>query len=151
MTAPAGGPVPAWVVSAVALIDRRRRVLLQKRAAGAEHGGLWEFPGGKLEPGETAAAAAVRELAEELAVLIAPESLVPLSFASGLQRSGRPIVLLLYACRRWQGEPICRHAQAIAWFAADALESLEMPPLDVPLIAAVRAALEACQGATPPL
>jgi 8-oxo-dGTP diphosphatase len=125
----------------VALVDAEGRVLMQRRRAGAAHGGLWEFPGGKLEPGETPEQATVREIAEELALDLDPAALAPIGFASGPDTFGRPIVLLLYLCRAWQGVPECRDADAIDWFAPAALDALETPPLDVPLIAALRRAL----------
>ena len=122
----------------MALVDGSGQVLMQRRRAGGSHGGLWEFPGGKLEPGETPESATVREIAEELGLELRAEALAPLAFASGLQPSGRPIVLLLYLCREWRGVPENRDADALGWFAPAALEALPMPPLDVPLAAALR-------------
>jgi 8-oxo-dGTP diphosphatase len=113
-------------------------VLLQQRPFGKAHGGLWEFPGGKLEPGESPEQATVREIAEELGIVIAPADLVPAGFASAIQPSGRAIGLLLYLCRSWHGTPECRDAEAIGWYRPDALETLAMPPLDVALVAALR-------------
>jgi 8-oxo-dGTP diphosphatase len=126
------------LVGAVALIDSERRVLMQRRRLNAEHGGLWEFPGGKLEPGETPEAATVREIAEELALEVEAAALHPVGFASGTSPSGRVIVLLLYACREWRGTPECRDAEAIGWFEPEALAALPMPPLDVLLTVALR-------------
>lgn len=100
------------------------------------HGGLWEFPGGKLEAGESAEAGAAREIEEELAILIEPADLEPVTFASGPVEgtaNGRQLVILLYACRRWHGTPVCRQGEEIAWFALPELAELPMPPLDYPL------------------
>lgn len=127
-------------VSAVALLDDTDRVLLQRRRKAAIHGGLWEFPGGKLEVGESPEIAACRELDEELGVLVDPKALVPLAFASGeaTPAGSRPgLVILLYTCRRWTGTPQCRQGEAINWFAADGLHALAMPPLDYPLAQAL--------------
>lgn len=137
-------------VVAVALLKPDGQVLMQQRPRAKEHGGLWEFPGGKIEPGETAETALVREIAEELGLQLDPAHLEPLTFASsggikgqaggqtGRQTTeptgGAPgIVLLLYTCRTWQGEPQNLDAEAIGWFAPEKLASLPMPPLDVPL------------------
>ena len=131
---------PVFVV-AVALIDEDRRVLLQRRRLGSEHGGLWEFPGGKIEPGETPQAAALREIDEELAVVLDPAALVPLTFASDADSPPPPrraVVILLYTCRSWQGEAECRDGEEIRWFAPSELTGLEMPPLDYPLAAAIK-------------
>ncbi|WP_245647728.1 (deoxy)nucleoside triphosphate pyrophosphohydrolase [Novosphingobium lentum] len=128
------------VVVAAALIDRDGRVLMQRRRLAAEHGGLWEFPGGKVEAGESAEAALVRELDEELGIAIATADLTPLAFATTPQPSiQRPagMVLLLFACRAWQGEPRCLDGEAIGWFEPGALAGLPMPPLDISLAAAV--------------
>jgi 8-oxo-dGTP diphosphatase len=125
------------IVAAVALIDAEGRVLLQRRRADRGHGGLWEFPGGKLEPGEGPEAAAMREMAEELGVAIAPAALDPVGFASGARADGGGIVILLYACRTWRGEPRCLDAEAIGWFEPAAVPGLAMPPLDYPLAAAL--------------
>ncbi|MDE2405456.1 MAG: (deoxy)nucleoside triphosphate pyrophosphohydrolase [Sphingomonadales bacterium] len=128
-------------VVAVALLGGDGRILLQKRRAGSVHGGLWEFPGGKIEPGESAEAAVIREISEELGVELAVDALEPVSFASDpvLPPAPRaPHVILLYACRHWRGEPRCLDGEAIAWFAPDAIAGLAMPPLDVPLAAALK-------------
>jgi len=129
-------------VVAVALLRGDGQVLMQKRPAHREHGGLWEFPGGKVEPGETPKAALIREITEELGLTLAAEALTPLGFAAdeappaGTTR--RPVVILLYTCRTWQGEPTCLDAEALGWFAPDALASLPMPPLDIPLAAMMK-------------
>lgn len=129
------------LVVAVALIGEGGRILMQQRRFAAEHGGLWEFPGGKVEPGETPEHAAARELAEELGVAIDPVALRPVGFASG-ESTGkggapRPLVILLYACAEWQGTPQAFDAQAIAWHAPQSLSGLQMPPLDYPLAEAL--------------
>ena len=129
------------LVSAVALIDPAGRVLLQRRHAGGAHGGLWEYPGGKLEPGESPEAAAVREIEEELALRIVASDLRAVSFASGPHPTTGSMVLLLYACREWRGEPQCRGGAAIGWFARDELTTVAMPSLDVPCTAALLALL----------
>jgi 8-oxo-dGTP diphosphatase len=133
------------LVVAVAILDRDGRVLMQRRRQDAVHGGLWEFPGGKVEAGETAEMAALREIDEELGLSLDASELAPLTFASG--RAARPsdgsrgLVLLLYTCRRWQGEARCRAGEEIRWFAAEELRGLAMPPLDYPLADALGAAI----------
>ena len=122
------------IVVAAALTDGAGRILLQRRRKGAEHGGLWEFPGGKLESGEHPQSALVREIAEELAVVVNESGLVPLGFATTASGAARPIVLLLYRCHDWSGEPRCLDAEAIAWVAPQDIASLPMPPLDVDLL-----------------
>lgn len=135
---------PTFVpVVAVALIRQDRRILMQKRRFQRVHGGLWEFPGGKLEPGESPESALIREIVEELGVKLDPAALVPVSFASdpALPPAPRqPHVILLYSCRRWHGEPMCLDAEELGWFTLAALAGLDMPPLDVPLAAALAAA-----------
>jgi 8-oxo-dGTP diphosphatase len=126
-------------VVAVALIDDRGRVLLQQRPAHKDHGGLWEFPGGKVEPAETLDSALIREIAEELAVALDPAGIEPFSFAS---RPDQPHVVMLYICRSWQGEPQAVEAAAIGWFAVDDLSALAMPPLDVTLAGALQGHLK---------
>jgi len=138
--------IPTFVpVVAVALVRADGLVLLQKRRAGSVHGGLWEFPGGKLEPGESPESAAIREIFEELGVVIAGGALAPLGFASdpALPPTPRaPHVILLYTCHEWDGEPACLDGEEIAWFAPDAFAGLAMPPLDVPLAATLQARLQ---------
>ncbi len=134
------------LVVAVALIDARCRILLQRRRIGGEHGGLWEFPGGKVEAGETLQTAVSREIEEELGVRLDPVALAPLSFASDAELPpppGQPYVILLYTCRSWQGEAECRDGEEIRWFAVDELDGLEMPPLDYPLAAALKTSIKA--------
>lgn len=135
----ASPPLPVLVV-AVALMGQDGRVLMQRRAPDKAHGGLWEFPGGKVEPGETPEQAAAREIAEELGVAIDPGRLEPVAFASGPAQPGaaRALVILLYACRDWQGEPEAREAAAaVAWYPLAEVGDLAMPPLDYPLARAL--------------
>ncbi len=122
------------IAVAAALTDGAGRILLQRRRKGAEHGGLWEFPGGKLESGEHPQSALVRELAEELAVVVNESGLVPMGFATTARDAARPIVLLLYRCHEWSGEPRCLDAEAIAWVAPQDIAHLPMPPLDIDLV-----------------
>lgn len=126
-------------VVALALIDSAGLVLVQQRPAHREHGGLWEFPGGKVEPGEGTGAALIREIDEELGIGLVADDLCPLSFATqepdGMER---PLVLLLYGCRRWQGTPACEPGAALLWVTPTALAGLSMPPLDMPLVAALQ-------------
>ena len=129
------------LVVAVALVDVAGRILLQRRRLAGEHGGLWEFPGGKVEPGETPQAAALREIEEELGVRLDAAYLVPVSFASDAKAPPsprRPYVILLYTCRQWQGELECRDGEELGWYRWEELEGLAMPPLDYPLAAAMK-------------
>jgi 8-oxo-dGTP diphosphatase len=121
-------------VVAAALVDSERRVLLQQRAPGRAMAGLWEFPGGKVESGELPEAALVREIEEELGVAIAAEDLVPACFASA-PVGGCHMILLLYVCRRWRGDPRPLDASALKWLRPDEMRAEEMPPADQPLIA----------------
>ncbi|HZT46882.1 MAG TPA: (deoxy)nucleoside triphosphate pyrophosphohydrolase [Hyphomicrobiaceae bacterium] len=125
------------LVSACALIDADGRVLLAKRPAGRPLAGLWEFPGGKVEPGETPEAALVRELDEELGIKVAPKCLAPLSFASHGYEAFH-LLMPLYACRKWEGEVTARQGQELAWVRAKRLADYAMPPADEPLKAVLR-------------
>jgi 8-oxo-dGTP diphosphatase len=141
-------PIALIPVVAAALVDGQGRVLLHRRAPGKHHGLLWEFPGGKVEPGESAAAAILREIEEELGVGLDAGALSPVSFAQG---AGQPHLILLYACRVWRGDPralewpqTAREAglgEGLGWFDARQVsamaEASEMPPLDVPLARAL--------------
>jgi 8-oxo-dGTP diphosphatase len=127
--------IPALLVVAAALVDAQGRVLMQQRPAGRDHGGLWEFPGGKLEPGEGPVAALVRELHEELAIVVAPDALVPIGFAAREPKDdARSVILLLYGCRNWAGTPVSQEGATCAWVRPESLAALAMPPLDVPLV-----------------
>lgn len=125
------------LVAAAALIDGDGRVLVQQRASGAL-AGLWEFPGGKLEPGETPAAALVRELAEELAVDVETACLAPAAFASE-PLGERHLLLLLHVCRKWKGVPRPVEAAALRWVRPVELHALPMPAPDRPLIGLLEA------------
>lgn len=126
-------------VVAVALVDERGRVLMQQRPLHKDHGGLWEFPGGKVEAAETLESALAREIAEELAIALDPAMLEPFSFAS---RPEQPYVVMLYICRTWQGDPVAVEATAIGWYAPEEFAGLAMPPLDVSLSAALQERLK---------
>lgn len=122
---------------AAALVDAQGCVLLAQRPQGKSLAGMWEFPGGKLEPGETPEAALVRELDEELGIVA--EGLEPFTFVSFAYPDFH-LVMLLYWCRRWQGQPRGRDGQALRWERPGAMAALPMPPADVPLVAALLAA-----------
>lgn len=125
----------ALVVAAAALL-RGRTVLVQQRPAGKAMAGLWEFPGGKLENGETAEAALARELHEELGIQVAVDAMRPVVFGTA-SAGDRPLVLLLYRVDTWHGEPQPLEASAIAWVDVAGLRALPMPPADAPLIDAL--------------
>ncbi len=130
--------VSALVVVAAALIDGDGRVLVQQRPPGKPMAGLWEFPGGKLEPGEVPEAALACELAEELGITLDVSRLRPLTFASE-PLGERHLMLLLYTLRKWEGEPEPRHASALRWSKPAELHALAMPPADLPFIAVLEA------------
>ena len=121
-------------VVAAALVDGERRVLLQQRAPGRAMAGLWEFPGGKVESGELPEPALVRELEEELGLKVGPSDLVPACFASA-PVGDHHMILLLYLCHAWQGEPRPLDASALKWLRPGEMQAEEMPPADQPLIA----------------
>jgi 8-oxo-dGTP diphosphatase len=121
------------IVVAAALADAEGRVLLQRRPDGKAMAGLWEFPGGKLEEGERSEAALARELEEELGIEVDEVALEPAAFVSA-DNGGRNMLLLLYLCRTWRGEPAPLHASALAWVQPREMASLPMPPADVPLV-----------------
>lgn len=113
---------------------------MQQRRADRAFGGLWEFPGGKVELGESPESALIREIEEELGLTLLQQGLAPLTFASDPAQPPaprQPHVILLYTCREWPGEPRCLDGDSIAWVAPDDLLALPMPPLDVPLAKAV--------------
>lgn len=121
-----------WVVAAV-LINAEGQALVQKRAADRSMAGLWEFPGGKVELNERPEDALVRELREELGVTVQPDDVIPLSFASA-PLGDRHLLLLLYVCRNWKGEPAPLDAEAVQWCHIEQLQKLDMPPADMPLV-----------------
>ncbi|MEM1301515.1 MAG: 8-oxo-dGTP diphosphatase MutT [Pseudomonadota bacterium] len=125
------------LVSAVALIDVDGRVLLAQRPEGKSMAGLWEFPGGKVEPGETPEAALIRELHEELGIETWQSCLAPLTFASHTYESFH-LLMPLYACRKWDGTPQPREGQTLAWAHKNELRSYPMPPADIPIIPILR-------------
>jgi len=125
------------LVSAVALIDSDGRVLLAQRPAGKTMAGLWEFPGGKVEPEETPESALVRELHEELGIETWNSCLAPLTFASHSYENFH-LLMPLYACRKWEGIPQPREGQTLKWVAPQNLREYPMPPADIPLIAILR-------------
>lgn len=125
------------LVSAVALIDADGRVLLARRPQGKSMAGLWEFPGGKVEPGETPEAALIRELDEELGLGTWESCLAPLTFASHAYPDFH-LLMPLFACRRWKGTPSPREGQELAWARPAHIGNYAMPPADLPLVAALR-------------
>ncbi|WP_417245222.1 8-oxo-dGTP diphosphatase MutT [Celeribacter sp.] len=125
------------LVSAVALIDVEGRVLLAQRPEGKSMAGLWEFPGGKLEAGETPEAALVRELHEELGIETWDSCLAPLTFASHSYDDFH-LMMPLFACRKWNGVPVPREGQVLKWVKARDLRDYPMPPADIPLIPFLR-------------
>lgn len=125
------------LVSAVALIDSDGRVLLAQRPAGKTMAGLWEFPGGKVEPEETPESALVRELHEELGIETWNSCLAPLTFASHSYENFH-LLMPLYACRKWEGIPQPREGQTLKWVAPQNLRDYPMPQADIPLIAILR-------------
>ena len=124
-------------VSAVALIDIDGRVLIAQRPKGKSMAGLWEFPGGKIEPGETPEQALVRELHEELGIETWESCLAPLTFASHTYEDFH-LLMPLFACRKWKGTPQSREGQALKWVRVNKLNDFPMPPADEPLIAMLR-------------
>ncbi len=124
---------PTMIVVAAALVDRDGRVLLQQRPPGRQMAGLWEFPGGKIEPGERPEAALIRELREELGIETEEACLAPATFASA-PLVERHLLLLLYICRKWQGIPQPIDAAALKWVRPNQMFGLAMPPADIPLI-----------------
>lgn len=123
---------PVLLVVAAALFDAEGRILLAQRPPGKQFAGLWEFPGGKLEDGETPEAALVRELAEELSITVNQSELEPLTFASFAYPAFH-LLMPLYACRRWTGAIHPREGQSVAWVAPEALRQYPAPPADIPL------------------
>jgi 8-oxo-dGTP diphosphatase len=126
--------VSVLLVVACALVDADRRVLIGQRPEGKQFAGLWEFPGGKLEAGESPEDALLRELDEELGISTKSACLAPLSFASHSYRSFH-LLMPLFVCRKWHGVPVAREHAAIRWVRPQHLRDYPMPPADEPLIA----------------
>jgi 8-oxo-dGTP diphosphatase len=133
----ADGAKPLLLVAACALVDTDARVLLARRPEGKKMAGLWEFPGGKLMPGETPEAALIRELKEEIGIDVAAACLAPFAFASHAYE-GFHLLMPLFVCRRWKGTPRPRENQTLAWVRANKLAEYDMPPADKPLIPLLR-------------
>jgi len=129
--------VKTLLVSAVALIDRDGRILLAQRPEGKSMAGLWEFPGGKIEAGETPEIALIRELQEELGINTWASCLAPLTFASHSYDDFH-LLMPLFACRKWEGTPHPREGQVLKWVPVRDLRNYPMPPADIPLIAVLR-------------
>ena len=125
------------LVVAVALVDSDGRVLLAQRPEGKSMAGLWEFPGGKVEPGEKPEDALIRELHEELGIETWNSCLAPLTFASHTYDDFH-LLMPLFVCRKWNGVPQSREGQALTWVLAKDLRNYPMPPADVPLIPVLR-------------
>jgi len=134
---PPGSAKPVVLVAAVALIDRDGRVLIAQRPPDKAMAGLWEFPGGKVDGGETPEQALVRELAEELGIVTEEACLGPFTFASHSYDSFH-LLMPLYLCRVWSGTPSPREGQVLKWVTPQQLGDYPMPPADVPLVAMLR-------------
>jgi 8-oxo-dGTP diphosphatase len=133
----AAAPSAVLLVVAVALINTEGRILLARRPEGKKMAGMWEFPGGKIDPGETPEAALVRELREEIGIEVAPGDLAPFVFASHAYENFH-LLMPVFLCRRWHGKPTPREGQALAWVEPDRLVEYPMPPADRPLIPMLR-------------
>jgi 8-oxo-dGTP diphosphatase len=125
------------LVAAVALVDADGRVLLAERPTGKSMAGLWEFPGGKVNAGETPEAALIRELAEELGIDVTASCLAPFTFAS-YSYPDFHLLMPLYVCRKWSGIPTAQESQRLAWVRPARLADYPMPPADEPLVALLR-------------
>jgi 8-oxo-dGTP diphosphatase len=128
---------PLLLVAACALIDPDGRVLVAQRPEGKQMAGLWEFPGGKVEPGERPEETLIRELGEELAIVVKEACLAPLTFAS-YPYPDFHLLMPLFVCRRWDGTVTAQEHQALKWLRPKELSSLPMPPADAPLIPFLR-------------
>jgi len=126
--------VKLLVVAACALVDADGRVLIAERPAGRTMAGLWEFPGGKVEAGERPEETLIRELKEELGIVVNEACLAPLTFASHTYPEFH-LLMPLYVCRRWNGQPTPQEGQELAWVRAPRLGDYPMPPADKPLVA----------------
>ena len=125
------------LVVACALVDIDGRVLIAKRPPGRPLAGLWEFPGGKVEPGEQLEEALIRELGEELGIDVSTSCLAPFTFASHSYETFH-LLMPLYLCRTWQGQVEAREGQEIAWVRPHRMQAYSMPPADEPLVAMLR-------------
>ncbi|MFL6818980.1 MAG: 8-oxo-dGTP diphosphatase MutT [Bradyrhizobium sp.] len=126
-------PINVTLVVACALVDTDNRVLIAQRPEGKTLAGLWEFPGGKIEPGERPEQTLIRELHEEIGICVKEACLAPLTFASHAYDDFH-LLMPLYICRRWEGEAKAREGQKLAWVRANKLREYPMPAADVPLI-----------------
>ena len=136
-TTEAKSQLPLVLVSAVALVDIDGRILLAQRPAHKSMGGLWEFPGGKIEADESPEAALIRELHEELDINTSESCLAPLSFASHAYDDFN-LLMMLFVCRRWHGQPRPVEGGALKWVRPNQLRDYPMPPADIPLIPVLR-------------
>lgn len=125
------------LVVACALVDEDNRVLIARRPEGRHMAGLWEFPGGKVDPGELPEQALIRELAEELGIDVTQSCLAPLTFASHGYEDFH-LLMPLYVCRQWNGEIEAKEGQELAWVRPNRLADYDMPPADEPLRATLR-------------
>jgi 8-oxo-dGTP diphosphatase len=121
------------LVVACALVDPDKRILIAQRPPGKALAGLWEFPGGKREPGERPEQTLIRELQEEIGITVKEACLAPLTFASHAYDDFH-LLMPLYICRRWEGDVIAREGQTLAWVRANKLRDYPMPAADIPLI-----------------
>jgi 8-oxo-dGTP diphosphatase len=128
---------PLVLVAAVVLVDADGRVLLAQRPEGKAMAGLWEFPGGKVDPGETPETALIRELAEEIGIDVTASCLAPFTFASHAYPDFH-LLMPLYVCRKWTGIPTAREGQRLRWVRLARLAEYPMPPADKPLVAMLR-------------
>jgi 8-oxo-dGTP diphosphatase len=135
--APESGTKPLLLVAACALIDPDGRILLARRPEGKKMAGLWEFPGGKLDPGETPEQALIRELHEELGIDVSATCLAPFAFASHAYERFH-LLMPLFLCRRWKNIPVPREGQTLAWVRPNKLSDYKMPPADLPLVPLLR-------------
>ena len=133
----ASTPVPTVLVVAVALVDPDGRILIAQRPEGKSLAGLWEFPGGKVEPGERPEQALIRELKEELDIDVQEACLAPFVFTSHAYESFH-LLMPLYLCRRWSGVVKAREHSGLAWVKPNRLSEYPMPPADIPLVAWLR-------------
>ena len=132
--------VQVTLVAACALVDSDGRVLIAERPAGKAMAGLWEFPGGKVEDGERPEETLIRELKEELGIVVSEPCLAPLAFASHAY-PGFHLLMPLYVCRRWEGTALPKEGQRLAWVKPNRLKDYPMPPADEPLISHLMALL----------